>query len=107
MTNPNAITAQSSSNGIERELLEILHDEMNVEVSSGDTDLLETGLLDSLKFVDLLVRIEERFGTKIELEELELDDFRSVRKVAAFLRNQRRKRQAGVSAADPQRGVQA
>jgi len=40
-------------------------------VPAPETDLLETGTIDSLALVDLLVRIEERFGVRVDLENLE------------------------------------
>ena len=55
------------------------------EVPSPDTDLFECGLLDSLSFVDLLVGLEREFGTTIGLDDLEVDNFRSVSRIAAFL----------------------
>jgi len=58
---------------------------LNVEIPSPDTDIIEKGILDSLKFVDLLLHLEHEFGRKISLDNLEIDNFRSVRKIAKFL----------------------
>ena len=57
----------------------------HVEVPSVDTDLLETGMLDSLQLVDLLLLIEEEFGRRISLEAIELDDLRSLWRLAALV----------------------
>ena len=62
-----------------------LRDVLGVEVPSVDTDLFESGALDSLLFVNLLLHIENAFGVSVPLEELELEHFRSVRKIADFL----------------------
>jgi|SRR5579864_9692635 len=62
-----------------------LRDVLGVEVPSVDTDLFESGALDSLLFVNLLVHIENAFGVKVPLEELELEHFRSVKNIAEFL----------------------
>jgi acyl carrier protein len=43
-----------------------------------DTDLVETGVLDSLALVELLVAVEEQFGIRFAPEELEIERFRSV-----------------------------
>jgi acyl carrier protein len=60
-------------------------DLLNIEVPSEDTDLFQTGLVDSLTFVELLVHIEETMGITVTLEELEPDNFRSVRDIANFV----------------------
>ena len=58
---------------------------LNLAVPSEDTDLFETGLLDSLTFVELLVRVEEQMGVTVTLENLEPDNFRSIRRIASFV----------------------
>jgi acyl carrier protein len=63
----------------------LFSDALHRDVPSPDTDLFESGLLDSLSFVDLLVHLERQFGTTIDLDDLELDNFRSIARMAAFL----------------------
>jgi acyl carrier protein len=62
-------------------------DQLNIEVPGPDTDLIETGMLDSMKLVELLVQIEQQFGIRIELEQIEIDDLRSVRGIARMIGN--------------------
>ena len=68
-------------NRIARLFSEALHR----DVPSEDTDLFESGLLDSLGFVDLLVHLEQEFGTRIALDDLEIDNFRSIAGIANFV----------------------
>lgn len=70
---------------IARRIAQIFEENLKVEVPSADTDLFETGALDSLSFVDLLLEIEREYGIKVSLERLELDTFRSIGRIAAFL----------------------
>ncbi len=72
---------------IYEQLTQLFAEKLQVDVPSIDTDLLEEGLLDSLSFVDLLLCLEREFGTVITLEDLELDNFRSVARIAAFVAN--------------------
>ena len=58
---------------------------LHLEVPSADVDLLETGLLDSLQLVDLLLLIVEEFGRRISLEAIELDDLRSLARLAQLV----------------------
>jgi acyl carrier protein len=75
----------TDSNDFARAVREILANELLVEVDSPDTDLLKTGLLDSLTLMRLLAHLEERFEIRIPVEELEIDDFRSVASIARLL----------------------
>ena len=56
--------------------------QLKLDVSSIDTELFETGVLDSLVFVELLVHLENEFGVTVSIDALELDDFRSIRRIA-------------------------
>lgn len=67
------------------ELNALFDEALHIEVPSPDTDLIESGLLDSLQLVQLLLHIEERMGTRIPLEEVELDDLRSVDRLAGLI----------------------
>jgi methoxymalonate biosynthesis acyl carrier protein len=58
---------------------------MSVTVPSEDTDLFETGVLDSLSFVTLLTHLEEDFGLAVSLDDLEFDNFRSIARIAEFV----------------------
>lgn len=58
---------------------------MNQTVPSEDTDLFETGILDSLSFVTLLACLEEELGLTTSLDDLEFDNFRSITRIAEFV----------------------
>lgn len=67
------------------DLRELLLEHLHVEVPSVDTDLLESGALDSLQLVDLLLVIEQRFGWRIPIESLDLDQLRSLTRLAGLV----------------------
>ncbi|GEK22853.1 acyl carrier protein [Cellulomonas xylanilytica] len=48
-----------------------------------DTDLIHTGIIDSLSIMALLVFLEEETGTRVPLEDLLLDSIRTPRTIAA------------------------
>ena len=66
-------------------LLRLFQDRLNLQVASPAIDLLETGLLDSLTFVQLLFHIEQEFGVSVGPDELEIENFRSVSEIARFV----------------------
>jgi methoxymalonate biosynthesis acyl carrier protein len=71
--------------GVTQQVQQILLRELNVDVPSEQADLIESGLIDSLALVELMVAIEREFGVSFELEELEPDNFRSVSRIAELI----------------------
>lgn len=67
------------------QLTDLVRDRLGVEVPSPDTDLVAAGLLDSLALVTLIVGIEDTFGCRLPLDDFDIDRFRSVDAMAAFL----------------------
>lgn len=63
----------------------VLRDRLMIVVVSPDIDLLESGLVDSIGLVELILELEERFGVSLPMEDLEIDDFRSVYGIADLI----------------------
>ena len=61
---------------------ELFVSDLNLDVASPDTDLLEAGLMDSALAVEVLLVLEEHFGLDIPIEELNVEDLRSIRSIA-------------------------
>ena len=68
-----------------KELIELFSEKLNIEVPSPDTDLIDSGLLDSLRLVELLLHIEASLGFRIALDDIDLDDLRSIRRIARLI----------------------
>ncbi len=66
-------------------VLRLFGDELSIDVASPTTDLIETGLLDSLALVELIAAIEQEFQVDLALDALEIDSFRSVESISAFV----------------------
>jgi len=75
----------SDATTVQRRIARWFLESLNLEIPSPETDLFETGVLDSLAFVELMLHLEQEFAVKITLEEVEIDNFRSVERIAAFL----------------------
>ncbi|HEX6178187.1 MAG TPA: phosphopantetheine-binding protein [Thermoanaerobaculia bacterium] len=58
---------------------------MNVDVAAGDTDLIESGVMDSLLLVEVLSRLESDLGLFVPVDDLDPEDFRSVQSIARFV----------------------
>ena len=73
---------------LQNNIMRILSEKIHVEVPSVETDLMESGLLDSLTLVELMASLEEKFGISISFDDIELDNFRSVDRIAEFVGSQ-------------------
>lgn len=58
---------------------------LGVELPDEQTDLIATGLLDSLALVSLVVELEQELGVEIPFATLDLDDFRTLRTLCALV----------------------
>jgi D-alanine--poly(phosphoribitol) ligase subunit 2 len=63
----------------------ILRERLMVIVPSPEIDLFETGLVDSIGIVELTLALEDRFGVSLPMETLEIDDLRTVGRIADLL----------------------
>jgi len=63
----------------------IFEEAFNVSAPAPQTDIVDAALLDSLALVALLFEVELQFGMEIPLESLEIDDFRTIEKIARLI----------------------
>ncbi len=75
----------TDANAIIEHLGALFVESFHIEVPSSDTDLLETGILDSFQFVELLFELEQRFGFRIKIENIDLDDLRTLSRIARLV----------------------
>jgi D-alanine--poly(phosphoribitol) ligase subunit 2 len=75
----------NDTNAITERLGAVFVERFHVEVPSADIDLLESGILDSFQFVELLLELEQRFGVRIKLDDVELDDLRTLKRIARLV----------------------
>ncbi len=75
----------TDANAIIERLGALFVENFHVEVPSPDTDLLETGVLDSFQFVELLFQLEQDFGLRIKIDNIDLDDLRTLARIARLV----------------------
>jgi acyl carrier protein len=63
----------------------VLRDHLHVLVESADTDLLESGSVDSIGLVELVLQLEQQFEMSLPMDALEIDDFRSINAIASVI----------------------
>jgi D-alanine--poly(phosphoribitol) ligase subunit 2 len=74
------------------EIEAIFLEELNIAVPSSSADLFAAGILDSMGLVQLLLQLEERFGLRLPIEDLELDSFRTLQKITEVVAGQEKSR---------------
>src|SRR5262245_39227660 len=67
------------------QITHLLSEKVHIEAQSVEMDLMESGLLDSLTLVELMASLEEQFGIHISFDEIEIDNFRSVKRITEFV----------------------
>ena len=58
------------------------------------TDLLETGMLDSLLLMDLIFHIEEAYGVRFDSDQVNPSNFRTIEDTVSFVLKQKASPQA-------------
>jgi D-alanine--poly(phosphoribitol) ligase subunit 2 len=67
---------------LQQQIADIFAGRFETKLESADMDLLESGIVDSVKIVELVLELEQRFGVSLPFEELEIEDFRTVPRLA-------------------------
>ena len=63
----------------------IFVESLRIEAPPPDTDLFESGIVDSLQLVELLLQLERRFGVQIAIESIDLDRLRTLERIARLV----------------------
>jgi acyl carrier protein len=67
------------------DVADLFSERLGLSIPSADADLFETGILDSMSFVELLLQIETVFGLALNLRDVEFENFRSIDRIADFI----------------------
>lgn len=64
---------------------QLIHDRLHIDIEDPSVDLFETGIIDSLGLVELLLGLEAEFGIRTITEDLDIDNFRSLERTTAYV----------------------
>lgn len=67
----------------------LFEEALSLAAPAANADLVDTGLLDSLALVTLLFEIEQEFLVQIPLDTLEIEDFRTIDRIAELITSDR------------------
>jgi len=72
-----------------KEIINFLYDDSLKEIFDDlkyDDSLLELGIIDSVKMLELINFIEEKFGIKVDEEDLYPENFDSINAIVSYIR---------------------
>jgi acyl carrier protein len=75
----------AGDSGVSERVQQLFLETLNVQVPSEEADLIESGLIDSLALVELLFAIEREFSVSLPLDDLEIENFRSVTRISEVI----------------------
>jgi acyl carrier protein len=75
----------TDTDALEAQVITLMRDVLQVEVEGSGDDLLASGLLDSLAVVSLIGELELALGFELPLDDFDLENFRTVERIAGFL----------------------
>ncbi len=86
---PDAYGSENADRALIERIRALLLDSLDLSAPTPEADLIESGVLDSLALVELLFELERTFEIDVMVEELDIEHFRSVARIASFVAAQR------------------
>ena len=77
-------TIQTTMDEVQRRIQDYLEERIKTNVVV-DKDLFESGLVNSMFAMELIVHLEQEFGVAIVGEDLKLDNFRTVERMTSLV----------------------
>ncbi len=68
-----------------RDIQALVSNKLSIQVDSVDADLFETGVLDSMTLVQLILGLEQQYGLELPMHELEIECFSTVARIAGLV----------------------
>lgn len=81
MTSVNAVT----QDGIRKTVREFILSSINITQLDDDDNLFESGIVNSLFAVQLMTFIEKTFAIEVEMDDLDIENFKSLSATTAFV----------------------
>lgn len=72
-------------NTVESSISEFIKESIGIDTLNSDMDIFETGIVNSLFAIQLMSYIENNFNIRIDLDDLDMDNFRSVKQMVEFV----------------------
>ena len=84
------LSSQADLEQLSCEINELLMAILSINHFPAQADLLDGGYVDSLSLIQILVSLEKRFAIHIPLDELQIEDMRSIASIARLVHDRRK-----------------
>ena len=75
----------NDTNHVKETVRNFINNSINIDGLGDDENLFESGIVNSLFAVQLMTFVERSFGIEIGMEDLDVENFKSVNTTAAFI----------------------
>jgi methoxymalonate biosynthesis acyl carrier protein len=77
--------SENVSNNVKETIRSFINSAVNIDAIDDDENLFASGLINSLFAVQLTTFIERKFGIEIGMDDLDIENFKSISATAAFV----------------------
>lgn len=78
-------------NDVKKAIKDYINQSANVNDIDDDCMLFEEGIVSSLFVVQLMIFLEKTFSIKVKMDDLNMDNFKSVNEIAKFVTDKKNK----------------
>jgi methoxymalonate biosynthesis acyl carrier protein len=86
---PISVCEETFRESVEHSLMVFLRNSLSIDLQSSEHNLWDAGIIDSLMVVDLVLYIEQAFNISTALEDLDIENFATVSRMADFVASRR------------------
>lgn len=84
-----SLSQSTTDDEVTAPILEFLTRATGVDSLGPEQDYIAEGLIDSMRALELVAWVEQRFGIEVEVDDLDLGNFRTAARIAGFVRRKR------------------
>jgi acyl carrier protein len=77
--------SENNPNAVKAAVRDFINRSINIDTLGDDENLFESGIVNSLFAVQLMTFVERQFGIEIGMDDLEIENFKSIAATAAFV----------------------
>ncbi|MES1180721.1 MAG: phosphopantetheine-binding protein [Verrucomicrobiota bacterium] len=77
--------SENNPNEVKATVRNFINSSINIDTLGDDENLFESGIVNSLFAVQLMTFVERQFGIEIGMDDLEIENFKSISATAAFV----------------------
>jgi len=73
------------SDDLRDRIIAVINSQCPFPVESPDSDLIDSGVLDSTTLIEVVLALEEHFGLSLPIDEIDIEDLRTTGAIAALI----------------------